>query len=237
MPNNKPLLILTLLINFTLMGCQAMPTNNEVVIPSSPPKIDIATFTRLQKHSLTYLDDLKSKQYQKKQKFIISTAPYIKATVLAYEKISPTPHTLNNQQLSLCDFIASRIELDNQIKTAEWLITTTGQGHCEVTAGRDQPKTYWLMMHTPKQLPTILIANRAHNFSLRKREKGDILRRFKTNKGDMIEGTDIECSSYFLNKGQGYQVYKQTTEAYVHTVLIPSKTWQPTHHPKHICRP
>jgi len=104
-------------------------------------------------------------QKQKKQRLSISTLPIFKTTILKYERATPTAHTLRTDLLQACQFIAARTELDQRIETAEWLVTTKGQGACH-SSDDANPQNYWMIIHIPGHAPEVIASGRAKSIQL-----------------------------------------------------------------------
>ncbi len=236
-------IFLSLFIGIFLIGCKTTLVQNasaesktESALPLNPDKADAAMFAELKTGFVGHLNLLKDKDYQKSRKLIISKAPYFKNLILAYEKTTSTPNALPPNSLKACQFIAARIELDDRIETAEWLVTTQGHGACQ-SNNEAIPQTYWLVMHHPRQVPRVIQSGRALAFQLWRKGKGEQLKRFETHKYNDIKDTEILCYEAYKSQGENYILRKKYTEGYIFTPLIPEKTWQPVNDPKYRCRP
>jgi len=244
MPRQTALLRLIMIVvvmtlpNIFLVSCNAVPLHKKASVSLDPPKVSAAEFAELKKGfvgDLRFLDN-KAYQKQKKQRLSISTLPIFKTTILKYERTTPTAHTLRPDLLQACQFIAARIELDQRIETAEWLVTTKGQGACH-SSDDANPQNYWMIMHTPGHAPEVIASGRAESIQLWRKGQGELLKRFEAIKSNNVKGVEILCYQEYKSQGKRYVPATSRTEGYIFTPQIPEKTWQPVDEHKYQCRP
>ena len=226
-----------------LAGCKTLPVekrhaapNGQNAVSFEPARVSAATFAELKTGFVGTLNLLGDKVYQRKRKLIISKAPWLKKTILSHEKKTPTPHTLRPELLQSCQFIGVRIELDEHIETAEWLVTTQGKGACQPT-DEVQPQGYWLIMHKPKQQPVVIASGRARSFQLWRKGKGETLKRFEVNKYNQVKGVEILCYQEYQSVGNQYVPGDKRTEGYIASFPDYVKVWQRVDEQKYQCRP
>ena len=248
--NKSPLLLAAILMltadlsGTFLAGCKTLPVKKHHAASNSqnamsfaePARVSAATFAELKTGFVGTLSLLGDKVYQRKRKLIISKAPWLKKTILLHEKKTPTPHTLRPELLQSCQFIGVRIELDERIETAEWLVTTQGKGACQPT-DEVQPQGYWLIMHKPKQQPVVIASGRARSFQLWRKGKGEALKRFEVNKYNQVKGVEILCYQEYQSVGNKYVPGDKRTEGYIASFPDYVKVWQRVDEQKYQCRP
>lgn len=209
-------IFLSLFIGIFLIGCKTTLVQNasaesktESALPLNPDKVDETIFLGLKMGLSTDLNEIGTESFlrSRKRKMIISKAPYFKNLILAYEKNKPTSNTLPPDSLKACQFVAVRIELDDRIETAEWLVTTQGHGACQ-SNNKAIPQTYWLVMHHPRQVPHVIQSGRALAFQLWRKGKGEQLKRFETHKYNDIKDTEILCYEAYKSQGENYILRK-----------------------------
>ncbi len=237
-------MLMTGLLGFFLAGCKTLPVEKSSSAPEGenmmafvePKKVSAATFADLKTGFVGTLSQFGDKDYRRDRKLIISKAPWLKKTILSHEKKTPTLHTLRPELLQSCQFIGVRIELDERIETAEWLVTTQGKEACQPT-NEVQPQSYWLIMHKPKQQPVVIASGRAKSFQLWRKGKGEALKRFEVNKYNRVKGVEILCYQEYQSVGNKYVPGDKRTEGYVASFPDYVKVWQRVDEQKYQCRP
>ena len=244
MPRQTALLRLIMIVvvmtlpNIFLVSCNAVPLHKKASVSLDPPKVSAAEFAGLKVGLSTDLDEIGTKTFieSRKRKMFVSEAPIFKTTILKYERDTPTAHTLRPDLLQACQFIAVRIELDQRIETAEWLVTTKGQGACH-SSDDANPQNYWMIMHTPGHAPEVIASGRAKSIQLWRKGQGELLKRFEAIKSNNVKGVEILCYQEYKSQGKRYVPATSRTEGYIFTPQIPEKTWQPVDEHKYQCRP
>lgn len=236
---SSPSLIQSLFLLLCLYSFPAASTENT----TNPAKIDTAMFHYLQGNLQVFLglNGLESDEYRKKND-VIDTPAFIKQAILSHKAKQATPHSPSIEALEKCQFVSQRVEIDNQIASTEWVVSTigngsTGEDHC-MQASPYSLKNFWLVQTTEKTPPAILLASRSNTvfiYTLNPRANSPfrVISRRMQNK---TEGMEIMCETVMhYQPEQGYQTSKSTVYTYRYDPMLSGKAWLPTTDRRYQC--
>lgn len=92
---------------------------------------------------------------------MIAAAPMLKAAVLKHEESGLGQRYTQHHSLQKCQFTAADIELDQRKVTREWLVSTSK--HCDT---KTLAPNLWLLQSKARQLPRILMSERANTLKI-----------------------------------------------------------------------
>jgi hypothetical protein len=187
-----------------------------------PPLMDVINLELAQK-------DLKSTTYSSPSLPVLPIPASMKMVVLAQEQIQSTFNSLAPEQLAQCQFLGVKVELDDNLKTSEWLFTTDNVcTHLKV----NQNKPFWVLSQVNNDKPRVLIADRAFQVRIWQQETGNAMRRVAV----MTKATapshytkqpmDVQCHASWVNKNGTYQRVREFVEVYREDPMSKGKNWE-----------
>ena len=213
---------ISLLLGIGLQGCNA--TTGDTLESSHSKNIDKKTVSELldngldvylqniaqgyRTDSVSYYDKkLGRNQWKRiKKPLQVIQMDFIRQSVLK---------TNRGQGMKNCQFVATRVELDKNIKTAEWLATTKGSGKCS-SAKRDTPRNYWIIQQDNNQSGKSLLEGRAYSIQTTgfagttNVSWADI----HTENSNNVRGAGVICYDHYEMQDGYYQLINKRVEAY-----------------------
>ena len=176
--NKKTIMfIITLLI---ISGCETNPFTNSSTSNSiktsinKPTTISSMLFRKLVNEELKIdLNEkgLESQAYQAVGLPVAIVPTTLKQAILDHERDIPTPSSQKVGVFGKCQFIGTRIELDDRQPTAEWLVTPDSR--CS-SRSPNKVKTYWVIQKAQSGKLSVLIADRGKTLSIWKKDKAPL---------------------------------------------------------------
>lgn len=233
-----------ILLGLSLQSCgSTVVKHRSNTNATSLPRLSDADTSKLfQKGVRIYLNEIsKGRRTFSKKPVKVFKNPLIRKVVLS---------TNRGKELTNCQFLALRIEVDSKKATSDWLVTTKGKGRC---SGHEQ--YFWIIQQEKAEQAKVLLASRGSYINVHKVKnsawselKVDNSTDIKIKSGDKLANGDwiqvlskdkglveISCNAKFRIQNSRYQLYSESSEASVNSAMSHGKSWQPVNDPRYRC--
>ncbi len=119
------------------------------------------------------------------------------------------------KEIKSCQFIAMRIELNGNLETAEWLVTTKGKGKCNPEKD-DAPRNFWVIQKYKNQSGRVLHEGRAYRLQITGAPDSTkiLWADIYTNNSSRIKNIEITCKEQYEIEGNRYKKINEEIQAY-----------------------
>jgi len=179
---------------------------------------------------------LESSSYKALGLSLIDIPPTMQALIVTHEKTRPTRYTQKFKVLAQCHLIGLRIELDDQHKTAEWLITP--DNHCP-NHSPNKIKPFWIVQQDVTGKREVKVAGRTQGLSIWKKSRNNdknkarvIAMHIEVTKPSRFTGEPLPviCHAFWEeDNAEGYAYQNGFVEVYREDSMLPYKQWMPVH--------